>query len=109
MNLSMVMFLRVEPKRLRFSRNLGDFVDYVQTVEKKGATIISFGRNDFESLTTLVELSEGLWGISEHFHDGVLYKAIKMYQEIEQQCKQLKKEYEEKVNKMGKRVLDTNK
>ena len=61
-------------KKIKIFEELGDFVGYVQTVEKKGATIISFGRNDFESLTTLVESSEGLWGISEHFHDGVLYK-----------------------------------
>ncbi len=67
--------LEGKTKKVKYFEHLEDFVDYIQKTEKKeGATVLSFGRRDFETLSAIIELSRRMWGISERFYNGVLYR-----------------------------------
>ena len=60
-------------KKVKPFEHLEDFISYVQSVDKEGATVVSSNRRDFEALTTIMEIQGGLWGISEGIHDNMLY------------------------------------
>ena len=67
--------LEGKTKKVKPFEALEDFVDYIQKTEKKeGATVISFGRRDFEALANVIEMQDSRWGISERFYNGVLYR-----------------------------------
>lgn len=67
--------LEGKTKKFKPFEDLEDFVYYIQTTEKEGATVVSFGRRDFKALTTVVdEGGSDLWGISEQIQNGALYR-----------------------------------
>ncbi len=62
-------------KKVKPFEALEDFVDYVQTTEKKeGTTVVSFSKRDFDALAHIIEILGGKWGISGKFYNDMLYR-----------------------------------